>query len=312
MTQKGWFIQLLGEEIGPLSKADFVERARKGQIEPDTLVRPPSREKWVRADRIKGLFVEEDQSTHVGDSSEEVTDSSTSSDVESKDEEPVAELQESPATSVRSKMPLAGSLAVVGLVICAAIALGLSQRGDNQESNDVPPVDPQAQFDGLVERIRTDRAVRNELIKGHFYPFFRPDLKFTITPIDSPFYSLQATNDDDGLSGGVYQYNIALVDFNVLSSQESQIKYRFEYTHEKGYFISKCRNYLATLRHNSSEWVPYKLQELEKTDDSCEASGAPKKLLETDSIQFTGWSEVLGQIQNNGLSQLERDQSEGP
>lgn len=53
---KPWFIQVMGSEIGPLTPAELADKVKRGQIEPDTLVRAGPDGKWLPASRVKGLL----------------------------------------------------------------------------------------------------------------------------------------------------------------------------------------------------------------------------------------------------------------
>lgn len=55
MTRE-WYFQMMGQEIGPLSAAEFKAKVSTGQIQPDTLVRKGPEGKWVFASLVKGLF----------------------------------------------------------------------------------------------------------------------------------------------------------------------------------------------------------------------------------------------------------------
>ena len=52
----GWYFQVMGETIGPISTAELRERAMNGQISDDTLIRKDGVANWVSADRVAGLF----------------------------------------------------------------------------------------------------------------------------------------------------------------------------------------------------------------------------------------------------------------
>jgi biotin carboxyl carrier protein len=53
---KGWYFQLMGAELGPVSGAELKKKAEQGQITPETLVRSAPDGKWQTADRIRGLI----------------------------------------------------------------------------------------------------------------------------------------------------------------------------------------------------------------------------------------------------------------
>ncbi len=53
---KAWYYEVMGSELGPISSADLIDKAKRGQIQPDTRVRSGSEGKWQFAERVKGLF----------------------------------------------------------------------------------------------------------------------------------------------------------------------------------------------------------------------------------------------------------------
>lgn len=53
---KAWYYEVMGSELGPISSADLIEKAQRGQIQPDTRVRSGPEGKWQFAERVKGLF----------------------------------------------------------------------------------------------------------------------------------------------------------------------------------------------------------------------------------------------------------------
>ncbi len=53
---KEWYFQVMGSELGPVSSVELKQRAQRGQIQADTLVRAAPDGKWQSADRIKGLI----------------------------------------------------------------------------------------------------------------------------------------------------------------------------------------------------------------------------------------------------------------
>ena len=53
---KAWYYEVMGSELGPISSADLIDKAKRGQIQPDTRVRSGPEGKWQFADRVKGLF----------------------------------------------------------------------------------------------------------------------------------------------------------------------------------------------------------------------------------------------------------------
>ncbi len=53
---KAWYYEVMGSELGPISSADLIDRAKRGQIQPDTRVRSGPEGKWQFAERVKGLF----------------------------------------------------------------------------------------------------------------------------------------------------------------------------------------------------------------------------------------------------------------
>ncbi len=51
-----WYVQVMGEVIGPMSSSQLRDEARQGRITRDALVRKGDDGDWVLVDRIKGLF----------------------------------------------------------------------------------------------------------------------------------------------------------------------------------------------------------------------------------------------------------------
>ena len=51
-----WFYKLMGDEVGPCSTREFMEKAANGVVRPDSLVRKDVDGQWVSAWRVKGLF----------------------------------------------------------------------------------------------------------------------------------------------------------------------------------------------------------------------------------------------------------------
>ncbi len=51
-----WYYRVLGEQRGPFSAAELREEARLGRINRDTWILKKGSEKWVTADRVKGLL----------------------------------------------------------------------------------------------------------------------------------------------------------------------------------------------------------------------------------------------------------------
>lgn len=51
-----WYVQVMGEVIGPMSSSQLREEARQGRITRDALVRKGDDGDWILVDRIKGLF----------------------------------------------------------------------------------------------------------------------------------------------------------------------------------------------------------------------------------------------------------------
>jgi hypothetical protein len=51
-----WYLQVLGEEFGPVSFGSLRHGVRKGRVGPDTLVRLGKDGRWVLAERVSGLF----------------------------------------------------------------------------------------------------------------------------------------------------------------------------------------------------------------------------------------------------------------
>lgn len=53
---KSWYYEAMGAELGPISSAELIDKAKRGQIQPDTRVRSGPDAKWQFAERVKGLF----------------------------------------------------------------------------------------------------------------------------------------------------------------------------------------------------------------------------------------------------------------
>ncbi len=53
---KTWYYEVMGSELGPISSSDLIDKAKRGQIQPDTRVRSGPEGKWQFAERVKGLF----------------------------------------------------------------------------------------------------------------------------------------------------------------------------------------------------------------------------------------------------------------
>ena len=51
-----WYVQITGEELGPLSDDDLRAMAFKRQLTPDDLVRKDASANWVPAAKVRGLF----------------------------------------------------------------------------------------------------------------------------------------------------------------------------------------------------------------------------------------------------------------
>jgi TM2 domain-containing membrane protein YozV len=51
-----WFVQVMGEQIGPLSDDQLRKMVAQRQLVPDTLVRKGASAKWVLASKVRGLF----------------------------------------------------------------------------------------------------------------------------------------------------------------------------------------------------------------------------------------------------------------
>lgn len=52
----GWYYKLMGEDIGPLSAAELRRHTLDGKLTPDTYVRRADSDRWVSAEKVKGLF----------------------------------------------------------------------------------------------------------------------------------------------------------------------------------------------------------------------------------------------------------------
>jgi hypothetical protein len=53
---KQWYFQVMGAELGPVTSAELKEKVKRGQIQPETLVRLGNDGKWQPASRVKGLL----------------------------------------------------------------------------------------------------------------------------------------------------------------------------------------------------------------------------------------------------------------
>ena len=53
---KAWYYEVMGSELGPISSSDMIDKAQRGQIQPDTRVRSGLDGKWQFAERVKGLL----------------------------------------------------------------------------------------------------------------------------------------------------------------------------------------------------------------------------------------------------------------
>lgn len=51
-----WYVQVMGETLGPFPDAELVQMAAAGKIEPDTPVSQQSAGPWVPAAKVRGLF----------------------------------------------------------------------------------------------------------------------------------------------------------------------------------------------------------------------------------------------------------------
>jgi hypothetical protein len=51
-----WYVQLMGEKIGPLADAELVQMVSAGKVLQDTLVSQNGDGPWVTADHVRGLF----------------------------------------------------------------------------------------------------------------------------------------------------------------------------------------------------------------------------------------------------------------
>lgn len=54
---KSFFIFKDGQEYGPVSSVELKRRANSGELLPDDQVRPEERQNWVKANKVRGLFV---------------------------------------------------------------------------------------------------------------------------------------------------------------------------------------------------------------------------------------------------------------
>lgn len=52
----GWYYQVMGQELGPVSPIDLKTKAINGQIQRDTLIRKGLDGKWIFGGEVKGLF----------------------------------------------------------------------------------------------------------------------------------------------------------------------------------------------------------------------------------------------------------------
>ena len=53
---KVWYYEMMGSELGPIGSAELIDKAKRGQIQPDTRVKSGKDGKWQFAERVKGLF----------------------------------------------------------------------------------------------------------------------------------------------------------------------------------------------------------------------------------------------------------------
>lgn len=51
-----WFVQVMGETLGPFANAELVQMAASGKIQHDTLVAQQAAGPWVAAANVRGLF----------------------------------------------------------------------------------------------------------------------------------------------------------------------------------------------------------------------------------------------------------------
>lgn len=59
MADNGWYLQIMGAEVGPFTSSQLKEKAASGQVTRDMLVRRAGSTTWIPASKIKGLFVDE-------------------------------------------------------------------------------------------------------------------------------------------------------------------------------------------------------------------------------------------------------------
>lgn len=53
-----WFVELEGQEVGPLTSGQLRELAEAGKVQPGTLLRRSDLSRFVPASKVKGLFSE--------------------------------------------------------------------------------------------------------------------------------------------------------------------------------------------------------------------------------------------------------------
>jgi hypothetical protein len=51
-----WYCKIMGEQWGPMSTAELIAVARRGRLSRDDVVRTASRDTWIRAEVVDGLF----------------------------------------------------------------------------------------------------------------------------------------------------------------------------------------------------------------------------------------------------------------
>jgi hypothetical protein len=56
MPSEEWYYQSMGREIGPVSAAQLVQLAKRGDISPETSLRKGAFGNWANAARVRGLF----------------------------------------------------------------------------------------------------------------------------------------------------------------------------------------------------------------------------------------------------------------
>src|SRR5262245_35864464 len=61
-----WYVNLNGQEQGPMSLADLIQHAQTKAITRDTLVKAGAHGNWIPASQIEGLLASLDQATHQG------------------------------------------------------------------------------------------------------------------------------------------------------------------------------------------------------------------------------------------------------